>query len=85
MSKINIKPVKMGLSLGEATSISISVNYTLTTTDVTLQCHVYNAHGAVLNVSPIHLDVPPDVLATWGMDFSPVIEWVFEKLNLTKS
>jgi hypothetical protein len=83
MSKINITPVQLGLSLGEATSISISVNYTLNTTQVTLDVTAFDKNGAPLNVSPIKLDVPPETLETWGMDFTPVVDWVLETLNVT--
>jgi hypothetical protein len=79
--KINIKPVQLGLGLGEATAVKISVDYTLTSHEVTLRCYVYNQHGIKLNISPINLDVPPETLQEWALDFSRVITWALDKLG----
>lgn len=80
---IPINPVKIGLNLGEATALKITVDYELLSKNVTLNCYAYNSRGVELNVSPIKLDVPAEVLQEWNLDFSQVVEWACQKIGVT--
>ena len=81
---INIEPVEIGLNLGEATKLKITVDYELLSQQVTLNCYAFNEQNVQLNVSPIKLDVPAEVLQEWDLDFGPVIQWACDQLGIVR-
>lgn len=81
---INIEPVEIGLNLGEATKLKITVDYELLSQQVTLDCFAFNEQNVPLNVSPIKLDVPAEKLQEWDLDFGPVIEWACAQLGVVR-
>jgi hypothetical protein len=79
---IEIKPILMGLNLGEVDKIKITVPYEIKSNQVTLQCYAYNSQNKQINLSPINLDVPIEVLQEWNFDFTPVILWTIDQLGV---
>jgi hypothetical protein len=81
---IKIQPVTIGLNLGEATKMKITVDYELLSQEVTLNCFAFNEQNVPLNVSPIKLDVPAQKLQEWDLDFGQVIEWACAQLGVER-
>jgi hypothetical protein len=82
---IQIQPIELGLNLGTATQLKLTVNYELGSSEVTLQGYLFNDVGVQLNVSPINLDVPVETLQGWALDFSPVIAWALSQLGCAEA
>jgi len=80
MAKFNIQPVHLPLGLDEANACEIQVHYSLGDEDVDL--HVFFFNGNIkLNISPILIGVPREVLESWQLDFSAVRAWVVQQVG----
>jgi hypothetical protein len=78
--KFDIQPVSLPLGLDTADKCEIRVTYSIGDNDVDLHLYFYNSNSP-LNISPVQVAVPHDVLESWQLDFSQVRAWALHQVG----